>query len=79
MSNPWLLRSGFPLASKIGRDCVTPEEFFEHLEEYACPIDFNFETKYSRMCNESWGDTGCQGDCKQCWDSEVIDNEHAED
>lgn len=42
-------------------------------------MDFNFETKYSRMCKESWGDTGCQGDCKQCWDSEVIDNEHTED
>lgn len=42
-------------------------------------MDFNFETEYSRMCKESWGNSGCQGDCKQCWDSEVIGNEHTED
>ena len=37
-----------------------------------CPRDFGFETKYSS--NMSDCENGCQGDCLECWNSEILGN-----
>ena len=53
-----------------GREYITPEKFHEHIDDYACPYDFGFETEYMKLyCGKGC----CQGDCKKCWDSEVIE------
>ena len=52
-----------------GREYITPEKFHEYIDDYACPYDFGFETEYMKLyC----GKGHYQGDCKKCWDSEVI-------
>lgn len=52
-----------------GRQFVTPREFHEHIDLYACPKDFGFETEYmEKNCPPGH----YQGDCKECWDSDVI-------
>lgn len=54
----------------IGKEYITPEKFHKYIDRYACPYDFGFETEYSKFyCGEGY----YQGDCKKCWDSEVIE------
>lgn len=52
-----------------GRQFVTPEEFHKHIDVFACPKDFGFETEYmEKNCPPGY----YQGDCKECWDSNVV-------
>lgn len=52
-----------------GREYITPEKFHKYIDYYACPDDFGFETEYMKLyCGKGY----YQGDCKKCWDSEVV-------
>lgn len=49
----------------------TKQQLIDRLDIDNCPRDFGFETKLS--ANKDYCNSSCQGDCKQCWDSEVIE------
>lgn len=52
-----------------GREFIAPEEFHKHIDKYACPYNFGFETEYMQLCCPP---DYLQGDCKKCWDSKVV-------